>query len=240
MFYKRIPGYPLVLCANRDEYYDRPSSLPEVRTLDRGGSRFLAPADERAGGTWIGLNEKGCIAAITNRKAIPNEDDAPSRGALCAGALAQGEARHMVTTGLEVAGRARYNGFNLLLADQENAWVLSGGGAQVACTGIEPGVHVISNEHDLDVLSLPEQPWWDAPPESEDSLIELLTDILEQHDPISSDGFSPCKHFSNRGTRSATIIMVGERNFRYLYADGPPCTTRFKDYSDQASGMVDV
>ncbi|MFH1998977.1 MAG: NRDE family protein [Planctomycetota bacterium] len=236
LFYRQIPDYPLVLCANRDEYYDRPATLPAIRTAgtpEEGGCRSLAPGDLRAGGTWIGINERGSLAAITNRKGLPVDPAAPSRGGLCAEVLACGEAKRMVLAGLETAGRERFNGFNLLVADAENAWMLIGGGSQVTCVGITPGVHVVTNEHELDAIPLPLKPWWNERPESEEALIRRLSRLLKRHDPLSPDGFSPCKHFSNRGTRSATLIIArpGHGQSRFLFADGPPCETRFDDYS---------
>jgi uncharacterized protein with NRDE domain len=236
-FYKQIPGYPLVLCANRDEYFDRPAKPPSIQHPDEGVP-FLAPRDLRAGGTWIGMNQSQGIAAITNRKGLPVNDQAPSRGILCADVLAQGSGCSMVIHGLDSAGRDHYNGFNLLLADPEHAWLLVGGGSQVQCLGIEPGVHVLTNEHELDALTLPPQPWWETPPASEAELLERLIDLLKGHDALGPDGFAPCKHFENRGTRSATIILIRPEGVRYLFADGPPCEAPFEDLTAEAQALV--
>ena len=46
----QVPGLPIVVAANRDEALDRPSSPPSLWHLQ---PPFIAPRDERAGGTWL-------------------------------------------------------------------------------------------------------------------------------------------------------------------------------------------
>ena len=61
--HRRIPGAPLVVAANRDEFLDRPTEGPAVR--DGDPAPVLAPRDVRAGGTWLGLGAHGVFAAVT-------------------------------------------------------------------------------------------------------------------------------------------------------------------------------
>ena len=68
------PRVPLVVAANRDEYLDRPAS--GLAIFESGGRRIVAPRDLRAGGTWLGLNDRGMFAALTNR---PNPTPDASR-----------------------------------------------------------------------------------------------------------------------------------------------------------------
>src|SRR3972149_2161482 len=75
-----VPGYPLVVAMNRDEFYDRPSLPPELR---EGARRIVCPRDERADGTWIGVNAEGLVAAVSNRFAGPPDPQARARGLLC-------------------------------------------------------------------------------------------------------------------------------------------------------------
>jgi hypothetical protein len=238
LFYKRIPGYPLVLGANRDEYFDRPAAPPSIWQAEGGGSPFLAPRDLRAKGTWIGLNARGALAALTNRKSAPARDVAPSRGLLCSHVLSAGTSRDMVREGVEAAGRAGYNGFNLLAADREHAYLVRGGGRQVTCVGLEPGIHVLTNEHELNEVPLPSAETWAGPPPSEDALLTRLFALLKSHDPLSPDGFAPCKHFDGRGTRSATLIVFSERGVRFFHADGAPCTASFDDLSGMTAELM--
>ncbi|MDD9883473.1 MAG: NRDE family protein [Gammaproteobacteria bacterium] len=63
---ERHRRYPLVIAANRDEYHARPSAPLHRWAGDAG---ILAGRDELAGGTWFGVNARGRIAAVTNRRA---------------------------------------------------------------------------------------------------------------------------------------------------------------------------
>lgn len=75
-----IPGAPLVVAANRDEWLDRPAlamtSLSEAPGI-RGGR------DERAGGTWLATSQSGLVAGLTNAPMIrPPTVPKRSRGEL--------------------------------------------------------------------------------------------------------------------------------------------------------------
>lgn len=71
------PERPLVVAANRDEFYGRPSQPPQV--LNPG---VLGPRDLQGGGTWLAVNEQGLFAAVTNRRAPAKTADSRSRGLL--------------------------------------------------------------------------------------------------------------------------------------------------------------
>jgi uncharacterized protein with NRDE domain len=108
------PDYPLVLAANRDEFY-----LRRTRPAAWWGHAVsvLAGHDEEAGGTWLGITRRGRLAALTNVRA-PSERNphAPSRGTLVLSAL---QAPESPSNWLEsnAARMSAYNGFNLLLGD---------------------------------------------------------------------------------------------------------------------------
>ncbi len=124
------PDYPLVVAANRDEFYARPT-----RPAAWWGQAvsLLAGRDEEAGGTWLGINRRGRFAMLTNVRA-PSERNphAPTRGALVVSALQSGGS---ITAWLRnLAARAHaYNGFNLLIGDA------------LAASGREPELHYHSN-----------------------------------------------------------------------------------------------
>src|SRR5262245_6623941 len=80
------PVYPLVVAANRDEARSRKSRTPYRWP---GRPAMWAGRDEVAGGTWLGVNEAGVLAAITNRVGGPRDESLPSRGQLCLAAVHQ-------------------------------------------------------------------------------------------------------------------------------------------------------
>src|SRR5258705_13194509 len=112
---------PLIVAANRDEHYDRPSSAP---SLIETTPKIIAGRDLRAGGTWLGVNSAGLMVGLLNRHLDGQNSlvaDARSRGLLCmelvgcmSSAAAEVCRRHQ---------RARYNPFTLLFGDKNDGFV---------------------------------------------------------------------------------------------------------------------
>ena len=117
--YAQHPRYRLVLAANRDEFYDRPTA-PAAFWDD--APDVLAGRDLKGGGTWMGVTRTGRLAALTNyRDPAQIQSDAPTRGALVADYLTGDAAPRAYLEQLR-SGAARYNGFNLLVADTEDLY----------------------------------------------------------------------------------------------------------------------
>jgi uncharacterized protein with NRDE domain len=75
--------FPLVVAANRDEYFDRPSARLAWWSPEPGKREILAGRDLHAGGTWLGLTASGRMAMLTNvRHRGRNDLTAPSRGSI--------------------------------------------------------------------------------------------------------------------------------------------------------------
>ena len=67
---------PLLLVANRDEFYARPTAALHWWA----DAPILAGRDLQAGGTWLGISRTGRLAALTNYRAPETmRNDAPSR-----------------------------------------------------------------------------------------------------------------------------------------------------------------
>lgn len=138
------PDYPLVVAANRDEFFARPAAeagwwqdVPAV----------FAGRDLEAGGTWLGLSRNGRFAGLTNfRDPKRNRSGTPSRGALVADFLASHESTAESLARLTLEG-PRYNAFNLFVSDGETLGIYESesGAARV----LEPGLYALSN-HLLD------------------------------------------------------------------------------------------
>jgi len=108
------PDYPLVIAANRDEFYAR-----RTRPVAWWGQAvsLLGGRDEEAGGTWLGINRQGRVAVLTNVRApLERNAHAPSRGLLVLSAL-----QSPFPMGGWIAESARnsqsFNGYNLLVAE---------------------------------------------------------------------------------------------------------------------------
>ena len=109
--YRIHADYPLVLAANRDENYSRPTQ-PAGFWHDQ--PRIYGGRDLESGGTWLGINNDGAFAAVTNfRDGHAARHSTRSRGELVADYLRNG--RSPASYVAEVSAKAgEYNGFNLL------------------------------------------------------------------------------------------------------------------------------
>ncbi len=136
----RHPRYPLVLAANRDEFYRRPAApaawwgdCPDV----------LAGRDLEAGGTWMGVTRAGRWAALTNVRDFRNpREGRVSRGVLVRDYLCGNEPPE----GYAEAVSARlgdFAGFNLLVGDRTEVWYVST--HTDAPEALEPGLYGLSN-----------------------------------------------------------------------------------------------
>jgi len=144
------PDYPLIVAANRDEFYAR-----RTRPASWWGQAVsvLAGRDEEAGGTWLGINRRGRFAVLTNVRA-PRERNpyATSRGLLVLSALQTSQP--MQSWLQECAARAQsFNGFNLVLAepmasgprDRTSQMVYLSNRLDEGARPLRPGIYGLSN-----------------------------------------------------------------------------------------------
>lgn len=114
--------YPLIVAANRDEFYERPSAPVDFW---EDAPDILAGRDLKEGGTWLGITRAGRIAALTNyRDPGSFRDTAPSRGALVSRYL-QGNQSPEKYLGDLASHSDFYNGFNLIVGDSSGLFYFS-------------------------------------------------------------------------------------------------------------------
>lgn len=135
---------PLVVAANRDEEYARPTT-PAAPWPD--APHVIAGRDLRAGGTWLGMTRDGRWAAVTNfREPAPRPAGAPSRGKLVADYLTGDSTPEAYLR--ELATRAdQFDGFNLLVGEGGSARWFSNRAANhpLHDRDLPPGVYGLSN-----------------------------------------------------------------------------------------------
>ena len=215
------PAYSLIVAANRDELYDRPTA-PAGFWAD--APTVLAGRDLKAGGTWLGVDRQGRLAAVTNYRQGRHEEPAPrSRGHLVSNFLTT---EISAIEHLEQARREAglYNGFNLLAADNRGLFYFSNREGRVR--RLESGVYGLSN-HLLDT------PWpkvvsgksalgallTEKAPAMIADLFALLSDRRQPGDellPSTGIGRDWERLLSSAfiaspayGTRSSTVLLVG-------------------------------
>jgi uncharacterized protein with NRDE domain len=211
--------YPLVIAANRDEYYRRPTAKA---AFWQDHPRILAGRDLECMGTWLGVTRAGRFAALTNfRDPRERKIDAPSRGQLVSDFLAsEREPREYLE---EVATRApQYNGFNLLAGDVDGVFYFCSRTASMQ--QLSPGIHGLSN-HLLDT------PWPKVTRGkqrlqaalADEPNAEALLDLLHDREPAAENELpdtgvgadlervlSPALIVSPQyGTRASTAVLFG-------------------------------
>lgn len=238
--YNTIPGYRLILAANRDEFYERPTRA--ARFWDSDPS-LLAGKDLVAGGTWLGVHKNGRIAALTNyRKMGSHNPDALSRGHLVTSFLqSRRPAKEFLTT---LPNPESYNGFNLLAGDAQSLYHFSNITAR--STPVEPGIHGISN-------ALMNSPWpkvekakqkfrtlMNSDSLHEENLFRLLADTeTYPSDQLPETGLSPEMEKAvsaifirtkDYGTRCSTVVRIKEDgSVRFTERVFQPGTTRTEE-----------
>lgn len=226
--YNVHPSYRLILAANRDEYYERPSSSADFW---KDYPQVLAGRDLQKGGTWLGVTREGKFAAVTNYRDPSNfKSDAPSRGKLVGHYLAGNQ---NADNYLKKISRQtdKYNGFNLLIGDDNNLFILSNRGEKQK---LESGIYGLSNH-------LLNSPWPKVTrskkmlktaldkksDDLEEKMFSLLADSRIPPDeklPATGIGLKWERLLSSifiesliYGTRSSTILLIGKnRRVRFV------------------------
>jgi uncharacterized protein with NRDE domain len=229
---------PLVVAANRDERVGRPSEPPARRDWERP---VVAPRDSEAGGTWIGYNDAGVFVAITNRWIDADLESDRSRGLLVRDALNHATAEDAVRYVERELDERAYDGFNLVVADESAALLVEWGG-RARVRNLSPGVHVVVNVGADGDYTIPghrpdigEQQAANAdgvlnslqPNPGEDSRewLDRAAAVIADHE------YGVCVHGDGFGTRSSSLLHMGQDGTTYDFAPGPPCETAFEPVS---------
>jgi uncharacterized protein with NRDE domain len=220
--YHARPDLPLILAANRDEFYDRPTAAAEFWA---DAPDVLAGRDLKAGGTWLGIDRRGRLAAVTNYRQGQREDSAPrSRGKLVRDYLTE-----EVTASAHLQRVEReaglYNGFNLLALDSSGLFYFSNREGRVR--SLPPGVYGLSN-HLLDtpwpkLVSAKDEFSAQLSGSKSDPILGLFALLSDRSRPpdalLPATGIGPewerllSSAFiasDDYGTRSSTVIVVDQ------------------------------
>jgi uncharacterized protein with NRDE domain len=220
--YKSHPRFNLILAANRDEQFDRPTR--EAQFWD-GNPTVLAGKDLSAGGTWMGINKRGQFAALTNyRDPSISKRNPPSRGLIVRDYLmGEGDSAPFLKELNEKSDQ--YMGFNILVGSSDELFHYSNQEKKINI--VEPGVHGLSN-HLLDT------PWPKVQRskaalqtllEEKELTVEALFEILLDEQPAPDEELPDTgipheleKRVSpiflktdGYGTRSSTVLLIDKK-----------------------------
>src|SRR6185436_9364970 len=114
--------WPVIIGANRDEMIARPAKPPARHWPDR--AEVVAGLDLLAGGSWLGINDWGVVAAVLNRHgSLGPAAGLRTRGELVLEALDHADAVDAAAA-LSYLDPASYRSFNLIVADNRDGfWV---------------------------------------------------------------------------------------------------------------------
>jgi uncharacterized protein with NRDE domain len=251
--FQTVPGAPLIVAANRDELYERPSVAMTVLRENR--PRILGGRDELAGGTWLAVNEHAVVAALVNQPSAEGRDlTKRSRGELpiaFAGYASAAEAVEKVAATLDPG---EYNPCWMLVGDRNSLYSVGvAGGRSPEVEQLKPGLYVLENlplhasSAKVDrVTGLIDQALARQPDASPANVVAALESVLRDHQPAIKEPqvlpggrirppeiSAACVHTALHGTKSATTVRVpiaGKPRVRV--ADGHPCEVPMRDASD--------
>uniref|UniRef100_F6V0X6 Transport and golgi organization 2 homolog n=1 Tax=Macaca mulatta TaxID=9544 RepID=F6V0X6_MACMU len=236
-------AYRLILAANRDEFYSRPSKLADFWGNNNEILSGLDMEEGKEGGTWLGISTRGKLAALTNYLQPQLDWQARGRGELVT---------HFLTTDVDSLSYLKkvsmeghlYNGFNLIAADLSTAKgdviCYYGNRGEPDPIVLTPGTYGLSNallETPWRKLCFGKQLFLEAVERSQalpkDVLIANLLDVLNNEEaqlpdpaiedqggeyvqPVLSKYAAVCVRCPGYGTRTNTIILLRV----CLYASG--------------------
>jgi uncharacterized protein with NRDE domain len=232
-----VAGAPLVVAANRDEIYARPTRPPESLAPHIAGG-----VDELSGGTWLAIHRDGRFAAVTNQRALaPVAPGLRSRGLAVRELIAAEDPERYVAA----IDPTHYASMNLVWGDARAVSIAySRREGTLERERLPRGIHVLCNDrlgadgfprgarlHDA--IARAELAWPAIVPALETALADhTRVDPPPSHLPpeLARELTATCIHSPGYGTRSSTIFAAQRgATIAYLHADGRPCTTPFTD-----------
>jgi hypothetical protein len=231
LFFRAVDDAPVVVGANRDEYYARGGEPPRLLP---GMPRVVAGLDPVANGTWLGVNEYGVLVAVTNRRKSQVPTLPRSRGLLVRELLASRSASAAAERATRELDGDRYAGCNLLCVDAERAIVIQAGD-WLRVRPLPSGLHVVANGEVNDegdrrvghsLWALGKQKYATG-----DDCLAALQRLCSDTGPADAP---MCIRGKDGGTVSSTLIALRWPPARgtLLHAQGPPDQTPYADASD--------
>ena len=232
ILYRVARGTPILVAANRDERFDRPTQYPKIQS---GSPRVVCGIDRRAGGTWLGVNQFGLFCAVANRRKTIVPAEPRSRGLLCRELLGLRTAKEAAAHAAKELAKGDYAGANYVCADGRYAAIVHGGD-KIEIVELEPGLHIVT-AGDVN----------DPRDERQQFVRRMLTlqtlDSSVAFLAVASRVFSRKPDSEGRrgvvvlgnefGTVSSTLLSLPRKiqHAAYQYTPGPPCDYPYDDLS---------
>ena len=232
ILYRVARNTPILLAANREEYFSRVTQYPKIQP---GTPRVVCGIDRQAGGTWLGVNQFGLLAAVSNRpKAMVPSSRAPAAcsAVICWTGVTPAMQWHMPSKSFPAASTPAPT---TCCADAKYAAVVYGGN-RVEVAELTPGLHTLTNGNIDDLRD-----------ERHEFVRRMLTlhtlDSAVTFLAVASRAFSRKQDGEGRrglvstggeyGTVSSTLLSLGRKiqHSIYQYSPGPPSEYPYDDLS---------
>lgn len=232
VLYRLVPESPILVAANREEYYDRPSQSPSIQS---GKPRVLCGMDQRAGGTWLGVNQHGMFVGLSSRRGTSDPIGARARGLLAREVLRSSSARKGVDKAMETLMTDRYEALNLIVCDAESGWVIHSDEEQEVVP-LEDGLNIIGNQnlndpndervrlaHRLLTLQMLDSPV---------KFLAVASKVFARA-PTPQGRPSMIVRGRDYGTVSSTLLALSPkpRDAIFQFSSGAPDEAKYEDYS---------
>ncbi|MDA0659124.1 MAG: NRDE family protein [Planctomycetota bacterium] len=230
--YQSVLEAPILVAANREEFYERPSAPPSIQS---GKPRILCGTDERAGGTWLGVNQHGMFVAACNRPKSDNSYPSRSRGTLCRDLLRAASARDARNVAREELATGRYSGVNYVCVDLESGWVIHGAD-ELEAVELREGLSIIGacnvNDTRDERVELARRLLTLQTLDSHVKFLAVSSKVFSRP-PSPAGRASIIRRDPDRGTVSSTLVSLGKkpRDAIYQYAAGAPDEATYNDFS---------
>jgi len=223
------PEFPVMLLANREELYARPSAAPQIVSRTGEAPAWIGGVDLLAGGTWLGVAESGLVVAVTNRAKTALPLNPRSRGILCRSLLEYRDAGSAGEAAQRELESNQYAGCNLLIADRERAFVIEAGNF-LKTTTLSAGLHLIAN-HNLNP--------------ADDPRIGRVRRAFDHVNPADDAACSRARHGLINGARDreglppvavpARTVAARRDTIRRLFTPLPAALERFSSSGNQTA-----
>jgi uncharacterized protein with NRDE domain len=226
--YRVHPEYKLIVAANRDEFYQRPTAPAHFW---EDSPKILAGRDLEKRGTWMGVTQDGRFAALTNyRDPLELAEGKRSRGELVADALKYKGNLNDYMLQLE-KNNDLYPGYNLVAGDANELYYYSNIGQELQ--KLKPGTYGLSNHllnTDWPKVQKGKEGLSKIVNEKNQDIVGKLLTLLQNADPYLDEllpntgvtlewerTLSPLFIKSeNYGTRSSTVLLMSEKEIQFV------------------------
>ena len=230
--YRLVPESPILVAANREEYFDRSSLTPSIQS---GKPRVLCGIDQKSGGTWLGVNQNGMFVGVCNRATGMPLFGQRSRGLLALDLLRCSTASKALDRAHTEFAKTRYEGCNIIIADASNGYAIHADERQEVVE-LKDGLNIIGarnlNDPDDQRVQMARRLLTLQTLDSPVKFLAVASKVFARA-PVGPGRPSMVVRKSDYGTVSSSLIALGvkPRDAIYQFSNGAPDQSKYEDFS---------